>query len=48
MVKKLVITKMKIMFQSNLYKTTALGTTKKWLDWAGGCLIKHLYKITTK
>ena len=33
--------------QPNLYKMTALGTTQKWLSWAGGCLIKHLYKTTT-
>ena len=30
--------------QSNLYKTTTRGTTQKWLSWAGGRLIKHLYK----
>ena len=33
--------------QPNLYKMTALRTTQKWLSWAGGCLIKHLYKTTT-
>ena len=27
--------------QSNLYKTTTLGTTQNCLSWAGGCLIKH-------
>ena len=36
----------KILIQSNLYKTTTLGTTQKWLFWTGGCLIKHLYKMT--
>ena len=34
--------------QSNLYKTTILGTTLKWSSWAGGYLIKHLYKTTIK
>ena len=34
--------------QSNLYKTTTLGTTQKWLPWAGGRFIKHLYKTATK
>ena len=34
--------------QSNLYKMTTLGTTQKWSSWASGCLIKHLYTITTK
>ena len=34
--------------QSNLYKTTTLGTTQKWLSWAGGHLIKHLDKTATK
>ena len=29
--------------QSNLYKTTTLGTTQKWLSWSGG-LIRHLHK----
>ena len=33
--------------QSNLHKTTTLGTTQKWLSWAGGHLIKHLYKMIT-
>ena len=33
--------------QSNLYKRTTVGTTQKWLSWAGGCLIKHLYKMAT-
>ena len=33
--------------QSNLYKTTTLGTTQKWTFCMGGCLIKHLYKMTT-
>ena len=33
--------------QSNLYKTTTLGTTQKWLSWTGGYLIKYLYKTTT-
>ena len=33
--------------QSNLHKTTTLGTTQKRLSWTGGCLIRHLYKITT-
>ena len=28
--------------QSNLYKTTTLWTTQKWLSWTGGRLIKHL------
>ena len=32
--------------QSNLYKTTTLGTTQKWSSWTGGRLIKHLYKMT--
>ena len=31
--------------QSNLHKTTTLGTTQK--SWAGGHLIKHLYKMIT-
>ena len=34
--------------QSNLHKTTTLGTTQKWSSWAGGCLVKHLYKTFTK
>ena len=34
--------------QSNLYKITTLGTNQKWSSWAGGCLIKHLYKTATK
>ena len=33
--------------QSNLYKTTSLGTIQKWLSWTDGCLIKHLSKVTT-
>ena len=33
---------------SKLYKTTTIGTTQKWSSWAGGCLIKHLYKTATK
>ena len=33
--------------QSNLYKTTTLGTTQKWSSWTGGRLIKHPYKTTT-
>ena len=37
-----------LLMQSNLYKTPTLGTTQKWSPWAGGCLIKHLYKTTTK
>ena len=36
-----------ILMQSNLYKTTTLGTTQKRSSWAGDCLIKHLYKMTT-
>ena len=36
------------LLQSNLYKTTTLGTTQKWSSWAGGRLIKHLHKTTTK
>ena len=32
--------------QSNLYKTTILGTTQKWSPWTGGRLIKHHYKMT--
>ena len=31
--------------QSNLYKTTTLGTTQKWLSWSGG-LIRQLHKKT--
>ena len=31
----------------NLCKTTTLGTTQKWSSWAGGRLVKHLYKTTT-
>ena len=34
--------------QSNLYKTTTLGTTQKWLSWKGGHLIKNLCQATTK
>ena len=26
--------------QSNLYKTTTLGTTQKWSSWTGGRLMK--------
>ena len=33
---------------SNLYKTTTLGTTQKWLSWADDHLMKHLYKTQTK
>ena len=33
--------------QSDLYKMTTLGTTQKWSSWAGGCLMKQLYKMTT-
>ena len=33
--------------QSNLCKTTTLGTTQKWSSWTGCHLIKHLYKTTT-
>ena len=33
--------------QSNLYKTTSLGTIQKWFSWTDGCLIKHLSKVTT-
>ena len=33
--------------QSNLYKTTTLGTTQKWSSWTGGRLVKHCYKTTT-
>ena len=36
-----------VKIQSNLYKTTTLGTTKKWTSWTGGHLMKHLYKKTT-
>ena len=32
------------LIQSNLYKTTTLGTTQEWLSWESGCL---LYKTTT-
>ena len=27
---------------------TTLGTTQKRSSWAGSCVIKHLYKTTTK
>ena len=27
--------------------TVLLGTTQKWSPWTSGCLIKHLYKMTT-
>ena len=37
-----------LLLQSNLYKTIIYGATQKWLSWAGGCLIKHLYKTMTK
>ena len=33
--------------QSNLYKTTTLGTAQKWSSWKGGRLIKNLYQATT-
>ena len=33
--------------QSNLYKTTTIGTTQKGSSWTGDRLIKHLYKTTT-
>ena len=33
--------------QSNLYKTTTLGTTQKWSSWKSGCLIKNLHQATT-
>ena len=33
--------------QSNLYKTTTVGTTQKWTSSTCGRLIKHLYKTTT-
>ena len=36
-----------IHMQSNLYKKITFGTTQKWLVWAGGCSIKHLYETTT-
>ena len=32
--------------QPNLYKTTSLETTQKWLSWKGGHLIKVLYQAT--
>ena len=38
----------KILVQSNLYKTTILGTSQKGSSWTGGRLLKHLYKTTTK
>ena len=31
----------------NLYKMITLGTIQKWSSWAGGRLIKHLYKTPT-
>ena len=34
--------------QPNLYKTSTLGNTQKWLSWAGLHLIKHLHKTATK
>ena len=34
--------------QSNLYKTTTLGTTQKWSSCTGGRFIKHLYETTSK
>ena len=37
----------KILLQSNLCKTTTLGTTQKWLSWKGGRLIQNLYKAAT-
>ena len=37
----------KLQLQSNLYKTSTLGTTQKWSYWTGGRLIKHLHKMTT-
>ena len=33
--------------QSNLFKTTTLGTSQKRSSWTGGRLTKHLYKTTT-
>ena len=33
--------------QSDLHKTTTHWTPQKWLSWAGGRLLKHLYKTTT-
>ena len=33
--------------QSNLYQTTTRRTTQKLSSWAGGGLIKHLYKMAT-
>ena len=33
--------------QSNLYKTTTIGTIQEWSSWAGGRLIKHFDKTTT-
>ena len=38
---------MKLVIQSNLYKITTFGTTQKCFFWAGGRLIKRLYKTTT-
>ena len=29
-----------VKIQSNLYKTTTLGATKKWTSWTGGHLMK--------
>ena len=33
--------------QTNLYMTTTLRTTQKWLPWAGAHLTKHPHKTTT-
>ena len=41
-------TMLALQIQWNLYKTTTLGTSQKWSPWAGGRLIKHLYKTATK
>ena len=41
------ILKLEAWIQSNLYKTTTLGTNQKRSSWADGCLIKHLHKMTT-
>ena len=41
------VSNIKELIQSNLYKTTTLGTSQKWSFWTGGRLIKHLYKTTT-
>ena len=37
-----------LVLQSNLYKTTTLGTTQKWPSLSGGRVIKKTYKTTTK